>query len=97
MEKDRKIDGKKLKKSEIAIIEKLQDELYSPTTIDQFTGVKTQKMLGILGIKSPALKGAIKVSDNPNTWVVPKEKITDENRAAWMKRMQKKYRLKKLR
>lgn len=93
IQEDHKLNGDTLKEVEIETITKLQEDLYSPTTIDQFTGVKTKKILGILGVDSPSLKGAIKVSSRPNTWVVPREKITNKNRVAWIKRMKKKFRL----
>jgi len=91
MDEIRKINGKKLKGVELETVTKLQEDLYSPTTIDQFTGNKTREMLDILEIKSPPIAGIIKVSSNPNTWIMPREKITDGNRAAWIKKMKKKY------
>ena len=93
MEEGTKVNGEQLEEVEIETIAKLQEDLYSPTTIDQFTGNKTRAMLDILGVESPSLKKSVKVSSKPNTWIVPREELTDETRPAWIKRMKKKFRL----
>jgi len=83
----------KLTNSESEDLKSLNTELFSPTTIDKFSGSKTRKIMKILDVESPSTDGAICISKNPVTYVVPNEVVDDSNREEWIRRMQKKFRV----
>lgn len=90
-----KVDGTPLTKKEMARINELIADLYSPTTVNVPTGHKTREILEIRGVISPSVRDAIKISSKPNTWIVPKENISDESDLeAFRSKMKDKYKLK---
>lgn len=92
MEKiEEKVDGTPLTKVEMEEVDRLTKELYSPTTIDPFTGRKTRVILKTMGVESPSLKGRIKICDEPLTYVVPKRPVAPEDLDNYIKRSRKKY------
>ena len=84
---------KELSNAESESVDNLNKELFSPTTIDKFSGSKTTRILEIKEVKSPELKGAVRISNHPITYVVPNEELNESNRDEWIQRMRNKYRV----
>lgn len=88
---EERADGTPLTKSEMEEVDRLTKDLYSPTTIDPFTGKKTNIILKTLGVKSPSLKGRVKICSDPETWVVPKNPVAPEDMDRYIKKARIKY------
>lgn len=66
-----KVDGTPLSNHEIETVNRLMSDLYSPTTIDRNSGMKTMEIMRIRGVVSPSLSGLRKITKT--TSVVPKK------------------------